>query len=56
MTPKQYEIKHVGWLLACDSPINLDKGQKGLDELNLPDQRKALQYRDACWAAYVGGG
>lgn len=55
MTKKQYKIKHVGWLLACDSPKNIQKGWVDYHTLNLPDQRKALQYRDECWIAYNEG-
>tara|TARA_Y100000296_G_C5129604_1_gene234776 strand:+ start:783 stop:992 length:210 start_codon:yes stop_codon:yes gene_type:complete len=47
---KEYHIKHAGWLLACDSPKNVDKGELELAKLSHTDARAALLYRDECKA------
>ena len=52
MNDRQYEIVHVGWLLACDSPKNIAKGEAGYAKLPPEDQPKALAYRDKCVMSY----
>ena len=53
MKLREYNIKHVGWLLACDAPENVEKGKRMLPELTDEDQVSALAYRDECKAVYA---
>ena len=46
---------HAGWLLACSSPANLDKGNRMIDRMDMQDRARATQYRDYCIAVYSAG-
>ncbi len=38
----------AGWLLACDAPENIAKGQAQIDAMCYQDSHRAIQYRDYC--------
>ena len=44
---------HSGWLLACDAPENVEKGEKLFLELSAKYQDIATSKRDACKTAYA---
>ena len=53
MTDREYEVLHVGWLLAACASVNIAKGEKLLSGLTAMDQIAALAYRDECNAVYA---
>ena len=44
---------HAGWLLACDAPDNIAKGQRMLDRMSLEDSERVITYRDYCLDLYA---
>lgn len=47
------EACHAGWLLACDAPSNIAKGNGLCEELSNKEYDIALAYRDYCKAVYA---
>ena len=45
----------AGWLLACDAPDNIAKGQRMFDRMDAADQARAIIYRDHCVFLYTEG-
>ena len=43
----------AGWLLACDAPENIAKGQRMLDKMGLEDSERAFDYRAYCLTLYA---
>ena len=53
---RRYPIEaRAGWLLACDAPANISKGQRLFDQMAPQDQTRATTYRDWCRRCYVVG-
>lgn len=52
MNKRQYNIRHVGWLLAADAPSNIAKGERLFKLLSARDQIAAQKYAAECRAAY----
>lgn len=51
---RRYPIEaRAGWLLACDAPANIEKGQRMFDRMAPADQARAIVYRDYCRAVYL---
>ena len=48
----RHDALRAGWLLACDSPQNVAKGEAALECLTKSERSVALDYRDACLASY----
>ena len=51
--PRNRETAHAGWLLACDAPDNIAKGERKLAALSVGQQTVALAHRDALRALYA---
>lgn len=43
----------AGWLLACDAPDNIAKGQTMIDGMAQDDHNHAITYRDHCLDTYA---
>jgi len=52
-TKRNYDATHAGWLLACDAPANIAKGEERFRLLDNKNRTIALAYRDQCLAAYA---
>ncbi len=51
---RRYPIEaRAGWLLACDAPDNIAKGQRMIDAMSLEDSERAITYRDYCLDLYA---
>ncbi len=51
---RRYPLEaRAGWLLACDAPDNLAKGQAMLDRMGLEDSERVITYRDYCLSVYA---
>lgn len=46
------KAEHAGWLLACDAPVNLQKGRKLFGELDGAGKKVAVEYRNECLKMY----
>ena len=53
VTKRNYEATRAGWLLACDHPGNIAKGEDLYALLNDKNRDIALAYRDQCIAVYA---
>ena len=55
---RRYPIAaRIGWLLACDAPANVVKGEKMIDlTIDEKDAARAIAYRDYCLALYSNKG
>ncbi len=53
VTALNHAACRVGWLLACDAPANIAKGERMLARLSDKSQLIALAYRDQCLEAYA---
>ena len=49
-----YLAQKAGWLLACDAPKNIAKGEKINAELDAKHQKIADDYKAECLATYAG--
>ena len=53
---RRYPIEaRAGWLLACDAPANISKGQRMFNRMDTQDQARATTYRDWCRKCYMVG-
>ena len=48
-----YKAQHAGWLLACDAPKNIAKGENLYASLDDRGRRIADEYRDKCLKIYA---
>ena len=53
-TSKSYLIEHAGWLLACNAPSNIAKGERKLAALSPDDKMAAQDHARHLVALYSG--
>ena len=55
ITSNKFKAQRAGWLLACDSPKNIKKGELMFEELPEKFQRQALAKYEHCMEVYSQG-
>ena len=50
--PRNYHTAKAGWLLACDAPSNITKGETMLATLTPKERQRAIEHCNALKALY----